>query len=202
MHWLGKGLFVFVSILMVSGCAARGKTDGVSPEHLTPNDWVSLGKPGSFHQILDGFVGTWDVHVSSWSDPKANPDVSVALSRSKWILGNRFLEERFDGSMAGQYYKGRGIMGYDAGARLFTSIWIDSLNTSMAISKGKFSPDSKTFELVGEVYDPLMGRMKETYTEIRLVSNDEYEINMIDNAPNGRKFRSLSLVYRRKKEVS
>ena len=104
--------------------------------------------------------------------------------------------------MAGQYYKGRGIMGYDAGARLFTSIWIDSLNTSMAISKGKFSPDSKTFELVGEVYDPLMGRMKETYTEIRLVSNDEYEINMIDNAPNGRKFRSLSLVYRRKKEVS
>jgi hypothetical protein len=202
MHCLHKGFVAVILTLLVSGCAARAKTDGVSPDSLTPLDWVSLSKPSSSHQLLDMFAGTWDVQVSSWSDPKASPDISSGLSRSKWILGNRFLEERFEGSAGGQYYKGRGIMGYDGGARVFTSVWMDSLNTSMAISKGTFSPESKTFELLGEVYDPLMGRTKETHTEIRLVSNDEYEINMIDTAPNGRKFRSLSLVYRRKKEVS
>jgi hypothetical protein len=189
------------AVCLLAGCVANKPQVGVTPDSLTPTDWVALSKPGTEHELLNLFVGSWDVKVSSWSEPKAAPQVSPGFSRSKWILGSRFVEERFDGLAVGVPYKGRGIMGYDAGAKQFTSVWMDSLNTAIALSKGEFSPDTRSFQLKGEVYDPLLGRDKETLTEIQLLSPDEYEITMTSTGPNGQRFRSLALNYRRAKDI-
>lgn len=193
--------FVLTSLLL-AGCAAQKPHDRVTPDSLSPTDWVALSKPGAEHKLLNMFVGEWEVKVSSWSDPKAPPHISPGYARSKWILGSRFVEERFDGLAEGVPYKGRGIIGYDAGAKEFTSVWMDSLNTSIALSRGEFSPDDRTFQLVGQIYDPLLGREKETLTEIHILSPDEYEITMLSVAPSGKRFRSLALNYRRAKEAA
>jgi hypothetical protein len=113
-------------------------------------------------------------------------------------LGDRFLKEDFSGDVLGEGYQGLGLMGYDAASRRFTTVWLDSLNTAIAVQKGSYLPDSNSFELTGEVYDPLLGRTKTTQTQIHITSKDTYTVTMIDTAPNGREFKSLEIVYTRR----
>jgi hypothetical protein len=79
---------------------------------------------------------------------------------------------------------------------------MDSLNTSIATSKGIFNPATTTFELTGEIYDPLVGGIKETRTIIRILSKDLYEVSMVDRSARGQDFKSLELTYRRLESVS
>lgn len=181
------------------GCAPRASTDvlGVKPQHLTPEEWAAISRPGSHHEFLDTFVGEWDVDVVSWRDPKANPERSKARSSSTWILGYRYVREKYRSLERGPRYEGLGFLGYDAGANLFSSVWMDSLNTSIATSKGLLNPTTATLELRGEIYDPLLGRTKETKTFIRILSKDTYEVSMIDRTARGIDFKSLEMTYRR-----
>ena len=180
-------------------CSARKSTDvfGVKPQHLTPETWTILSQPGGPHELLDAFVGEWDVDVVSWRDPKANPERSKAYSSSTWILGYRYVREKYKSLELGPRYEGLGFLGYDAGAKLFTTVWMDSLNTSIATSKGLFNPATSTLELRGEIYDPLLGKTKETATFIRVLSEDSYEVSMVDRTARGIEFTSLQMTYRR-----
>lgn len=181
----------------MSGCSTR-KGEGVDPSKLTPSEWVSLGKPGRSHLLLGVFVGTWDVVITSRSAPQAPPDISTGTSISSWALGGRFVREDFKGSGASESYQGVGFLGFDSGARLFTSVWMDSLNTSMAVSRGRYNLDTHTFHFIGAVYDPLAGREREIKTQIKIVSPDQYEVSMLNSSPKGETFTSFQMVYRRK----
>lgn len=194
-----RNFALLVLALLISACAPRNQADllGVKPRHLTPEEWAALNQPGNQHDLLNSFVGDWDVDVVSWRDPKSNPERSKGRSSSTWILGYRYVREKFVSLEKGPRYEGLGFLGYDAGAKMFTTIWMDSLNTSIATAQGVLDPTTATFELRGEIYDPLLGRTKETRTFIRLLSKDSYEVSMIDRSAGGTEFKSLEMTYRR-----
>jgi Protein of unknown function (DUF1579) len=194
-----KRSILVVGVLLFLGCAPRTPTDalGVKPQHLTPEEWVVLSQPGERHELLNAFVGEWDVDIVSWRDPKANPERSKGHSSSTWILGYRYVREKFVSLELGPRYEGLGFLGYDAGAKLFTTVWLDSLNTSIATSKGLYNPGTSTLEFRGEIYDPLLGRTKETRTFIRVLSKDSYEVSLVDRTARGIEFQSLQMTYRR-----
>jgi len=181
------------------GCTPRNMADllGVKPRNLTPEEWATLQKPGNQHELLGMLIGEWDVDVVSWRDPKSNPERSKGRSSSTWVLGYRYVREKFVGLDRGPRYEGLGFLGYDAGARMFSTVWMDSLNTSIATQQGLFNSTTATFEFRGEIYDPLLGRMKETRTFIRILSPDSYEVSMIDRTARGVDFKSLEMTYRR-----
>jgi hypothetical protein len=170
---------------------------GVKPRNLKPEEFAALSQPGASHEILKNFVGEWNVDVVSWSAPDANPERSSARSSTSWILGYRYLREKYKGLEMGPRYEGLGFFGYDAGARVYSTVWMDSLNTSIATSKGVFNAETGTFAMKGEVYDPLLGRMKETRTLIQILSPDSYKITMVDRTARGKDYTSLQLTYNR-----
>ncbi len=192
-----RGVLGLVAAALAAGCSLGGER-GVQPGSLTPLEWAALSKPGAAHQLLSSFVGTWNVKITFWSSPSAPPQESVGSSTLTWILGDRFVHEEFQGDVLGERYQGLGLMGYDAAARRFTTVWIDSLNTAIAVQQGRYLPESSTFELRGEVYDPLIGRNKTTRSEIRVLSPDQYSVRMIDAGPTGADFTSLEIVYTRR----
>jgi hypothetical protein len=173
---------------------------GVKPRNLTPEQFAAISKPGAAHEVLKTFVGEWNVDVISWSSPDANPERSSARSSSTWVLGYRYVREKYKSLELGPRYEGLGFLGYDAGARVYSSVWMDSLNTSIATAKGIFNPETATFAMKGEIYDPLLGRMKETRSLIQIVSQDRYKITMVDRTARGRDFTSLELTYTRIRE--
>lgn len=189
---------IVCSVALLAGCSMHRHERGVRPEDLTPAEWAALSRPGESHKLLQGFAGDWDVRITFWSAPDAAPQDSHGSSTLSWILGDRFLQEDFHGDVLGESYQGLGLLGYDAAARRFMTVWLDSLNTAIAVQQGWYSPESSTFELKGEVYDPLLGRNKTTRSEIKIFSPNQYSVTMMDAAPNGATFKSLEIMYSRR----
>jgi len=189
-------------LLCIAGLIGCSGTRGVQPSELSPSEWVALSKPGVEHELLETFIGVWDVTVVSSRGPLSPSDTSYGTSRSTWILGSRYVQEQFEGAVSGSPYEGLGLMGYDAGARQFSTVWLDSLSTTLAVSKGRFDAAHNTFDLTGEVYDPLLGREKTTTTRIHVESRDAYHVSMIETLPNGQEYAALRVSYRRKREIT
>jgi hypothetical protein len=196
--WLSR-LIGFSFVLWCSACAPRSLEDslGIKPRNLKLEEFAALSQPGASHEVLKTLVGEWNVAVISRSSPDANPERSSARSSSGWILGYRYVREKYKGLEMGPRYEGLGFIGYDAGARVYSTVWMDSLNTSIATSKGVFNPETATFAMKGEIYDPLLGRMKETRSLIQIISPDSYKITMVDRTARGEDFIPLELTYNR-----
>ena len=192
--------FVLVCVLVQSlaGCIGRASERPVSAVGLTPTEWASLSRPGPSHKVLAPFVGEWDVRMTFWSSPGSKPETSQGVSSISWILGERFVQEKFTGTAGGDPFEGMGVMGYDNASRVFNTIWVDSLNTTMAMASGKFFAEGNIFELTSKLYDPLLSREKTVRSTIQFTSNDSYIFSMIDESPEGKEFKSLEMAYSRK----
>jgi hypothetical protein len=200
-----KHAFLLVSLLLSStlsiGCSltsSAGNVEGVNPDSLSEREWMALSKPGPSHRLLELFVGSWDAKLSFRSAPGGTAEVSRGQSTISWILGERFIKEEFDGEALGERFRGMSITGYDNAARRFSNVWIDSLNTALSTSYGKYIPEENRFDFVGEVYDPLRGGMKSTRSTMRIVSTNRYEFVMYDTAPNGLEYPALEIEYSRR----
>lgn len=194
-----QALSIPLSVFVVSACSLRSSTDGVSPVGLTPAAWAALSQPGASHRLLEIFEGDWDATISVRSAPGESAQVSKGRSRITWILDKRFLREEFKGETAGEEFEGMGLLGYDNGARVFKMVWVDSLNTALSVSTGRYVPESNVFEMVGEVYDPLFGREKTVRTTLQITSQDSYQFLMEDTAPSGKKFTAFEIQYARRR---
>jgi len=192
--YLTLPLFTLVAL----GCSLRPenqKVEGVNAAALSQGEWMALSKPGPSHRLLEVLVGTWDAKLSFRSEPGGKVQVSPGTSTISWILGERFIKEEFTGEALGERFQGLGITGYDSAARRFTNVWIDSLNTALATSFGKYLPEENRFDFIGEVYDPLRGGMKTTRSMMRVISTTKYEFVMFDTTPTGTEYAALQIEY-------
>jgi len=193
---------VAVFLVCTPGCSSlsnHSAEDGVSARTLTPMQWAAISRPGPSHKFLAMFAGEWESEISFRSSPDQQRQVSRGASTIRWVLGDRFLQEDFQGEAGGEKFQGMGLMGFDNGARQFKMVWVDSLNTAVAVSSGRYNPEQNVFEMTSEVYDPLIGALKTVKSVLRIKSADKYEFSMFDTAPNGREFISFEMLYTRRK---
>jgi Protein of unknown function (DUF1579) len=192
-------LTLCLSVVALASCSVVSKEAGEGRTKVdSPSEWVAMSKPGESHRLMDSFVGTWNVAMTFWGSPQSAPERSSGVSESKWILGGRFIQESFKGTVGGQNFEGIGLFGFDNGRRRFETLWLDSLNTSVARSTGTFDPENQIYSFEGEVYDPLVGRDKSTKTTIRFLSPDRYLLTMFDHNPVYGDYKSLEIEYVRK----
>ncbi|MBP9855658.1 MAG: DUF1579 family protein, partial [Candidatus Omnitrophica bacterium] len=97
------------------------------------------------HAVLNSLAGSWNTHASFWMDPKGPAQESDGTSQNAIIMGGRFLEQKFSGSMMGQPFEGRGIFGYDNFRKEYTGIWFDNFATGMMVSASQYNTTTKTF---------------------------------------------------------
>jgi hypothetical protein len=194
-------LVIISFTLFCAACAVSPRSadrEGVSAVGLTPGEWAALSRPGPSHKLLEMFAGQWDVKLTFWSDPKATGESSKGTSEISWILGGRFLQENFRGQLGGEEYLGFGIMGYDNGSRTFKTVWADSLNTAITTASGRYDPDTSTFALESQLYDPLVSGVKTILSTLQVNSANSYTFSMTDVSPDGRRFTSLEMQYSRR----
>lgn len=82
---------------------------------------MKLATPGEGHKKLDVLVGSWNAKSSMWGDPSKPPEVSEGTSEHTWVLGGRYVEQRFEGTFMGMPFSGIGYTGYDITTRRNTS---------------------------------------------------------------------------------
>ena len=159
--------------------------------------WQKAMTPGDAHKKLDGMVGTWNTAVKSWMAPGAPPSESAGVSENRWILGNRYVEQRFKGTFMGMPFEGVGYTGYDNVKKEYFGTWMDNMSTGMMVSTGQ--GDGKTFKFKGDMADPMTGKNSVIDEKITVVSDDQHVLEMWGAGPDGKNFKMMEITYTRKK---
>jgi hypothetical protein len=178
------------SVLAVLALAMASRT--------TAGEKPDISKPGPEHKMLSTLAGTYEAKVKIYFDPNQPANESTGTMKRKMIMGGRFLEELYNGEIMGQPFYGMGLMGYDAMKKKYTSVWIDSMTTSMMQSQGTYDAATKTLTSTGEDIDPTTGKMMKSRDVFRVISPTEQVMDMYREKGDGKEFKMLEIRYTRK----
>ncbi|MCV2485592.1 DUF1579 domain-containing protein [Flavobacterium sp. SH_e] len=159
--------------------------------------WAAYATPSDAHKILADEVGTWNCDMTFWSDANAKPEKETSVAEIKMILGGRFQEAIYKGTMMGQPFEGKGIVGYNNATKEYISTFIDNMGTGMMTSTGKYNESTKSIEYFGEMADPVTAKStkyREVYT---IVDAQTRKMEMYDTK-NGTEYKSMEIVMTKK----
>jgi hypothetical protein len=191
-------VWVLSLCLMVTVAVAQEMPEMTAEEKAAMEAWIKAGTPGDPHQALSPMVGSFDVKMTMWHAPDTPGEEVTATSESRWVLGGRWVEQKFNGSVMGQPYEGLGYTGYDNMEEQYVATWMDSMSTYMMTMTGKASADGKKFSFSGMMPDPALGKSVPLDDEIVVVSPNRFEARMYSVTPEGKRYKMMEFIYTRK----
>jgi hypothetical protein len=198
------GVLALAMVLLAS--FALGDEKGKKAAKAGPPDekaameaMMKAGTPGDAHKKLEPMVGTFDTKVKMWMDPSKPADESTGKTESKWVLGNRYVQQSYEGTFMGQPFSGMGFMGYDNITKKYTGTWIDSMSTAMMNFTGKLDATGKVMTLTAMVNDPVTGKLCKITEKVTVADNDHYMMEMWGPDPSGKNYKMMEIAYARTK---
>lgn len=161
--------------------------------------WQKFATPAESHQKLAGMVGTWDAEVTSWMNPAAPPMKSMGTSENRWVLGGRWIEQRFTGKFMDQPFEGVGYTGYDNYKKKYVGTWMDNMSTAVMMSEGAFDAAGKSMTSMSTMDDFMTGQQQKIRTVVNVVDNDRHVFEMYGPGPDGKENKQMEIVYKRRK---
>jgi hypothetical protein len=176
--------------------AAKG---GPPDEKAVMEAMMKAATPGEQHKKLEPFAGTFDTKLKFWMDPSKPPEETGGKTESKWVLGNRYLEQRYEGTFMGQPFSGLGYTGYDNVSKKYIMKWMDTQSTGVMDMTGKWDPTGKVMTFSGTVIDPLTGKPCKITEKITVTDNDHHSFEMWGPDPTGKNYKMMEATYTRTK---
>lgn len=195
---LAAGMLATAAVL-VSGCASgTGQTVDMKDPQAMMEAYVKASQPGPAHRALEPLAGRWDAVVKAWAQPGTPPAESKGSGESQWILGGRYLEDRFEGQMMDRTFQGGGVTGYDNARQEYFSIWVDDMSTAPTILRGHADQAGKVFTYRGSYDDPVTGEHKRVRAVTRIIDQDHHTFEMYDVGPWGGEIKMMEISYTRR----
>jgi hypothetical protein len=160
--------------------------------------FMKAGQPGMNHRFLAQLEGHWKAETKSWMGP-GEPTVSEGESVNEMILGGRYLRQEFTGTFMGEKFQGWGITAYDNTLKKFTTVWIDSMSTSISTGSGELDADGKVLTTVQSYSDPMSGTQKTSREVLRIVSPTTFVMEMYETGPEGKELLTMEITYTKSK---
>ena len=198
------GVLALAMVLLAS--FAMGDEKGKKAAKAAPMDekaameaMMKAGTPGDAHKKLEPMVGTFDTKVKMWMDPSKPPEESTGKTESKWVLGNRYVQQTYEGTFMGQPFSGMGFMGYDNITKKYTGTWVDSMSTATMNSTGKADATGKVLTLTAMMNDPVTGKLCKITEKVTVADNDHHMLEMWGPDPSGKNYKMMEINYTRQK---
>lgn len=160
--------------------------------------WEAAATPGDHHKHLEVMAGEFEGTNTWWMAAGAPPNVSPMKCSGRMELEGRYLITHHKGDMMGMQFHGIGTMGYNNTTKQYESAWMDNMGTMTMFMTGTCSEDGKVFKMEGKFMDPTgkPSYMKETCT---VVDADTFRYDMYGPGMDGKEFKMMEIVYKRKK---
>ncbi len=183
--------------------AAPAVAAEVSPEEKAKNDemmakWMAYSTPGEKHQALDQLVGNWDTTMKAWMPGSEMAQESTGTSTVEWILGGRFIQQKFSGMHMGQPFEGIGLTGYDNQKQKYQAVWIDNMGTGMMTSTMNYDASTKTFSEEGSFSCPMKGSELFFKAVMTIKDADHYTYEMYTTDESGKESKMMEIQYTKK----
>jgi len=196
---LALGMVTLASVAMGTDKGTKAAKAGPPDEKAMMEAMTKAGTPGEPHKKLEPMVGTFDVKMKMWMDPSKPAEESTGKSENKWVLGNRFVQQSYEGTFMGQPFTGMGYTGYDNVTKKYTGTWMDSASTAMMNTTGKSDAAGKVMTFTGTMIDPMTGKACKLTEKVTVADNDHHMMEMWGPDPTGKNYKMMEINYTRKK---
>jgi len=192
---------VVLSAAVLFGMQEKKKAPAKPPmdEKAMMEMMQKYGTPGQGHKKLDFMAGSWTTKNSMWMDPAQPPEVTEGASEHRWILGGRYLEQRFSGNFMNTPFTGLGYTGYDNYKRQYVGTWMDTMGTCMLNMTGNFDKSGKILTMTGKMDDPMLKKEVTLREKMTIINNDEMLFEMFGPGMDGKEYRMMEMRYTRKR---
>jgi hypothetical protein len=160
--------------------------------------WMQIASPSEAHKKLEASVGTWDTTVQMWMSPDAPAQETTGVSKNTMVLGGRWLEQSFEGTMMGQPFHGIGYTGYDNYKKQYVGLWMDTQSTSAMMSTGTCDASGKTMTFTGTLDNCMTGTTDQFKEVLTIVDADHQNFEMWATGPDGKMYKNMEIHYTRK----
>jgi len=149
--------------------------------------------PGEMHKWLESQDGKWDAELFFWMAPdqSAGPP-SKATVENKMVLGGRYQESVYKGTMMGMPFEGHGTMAFDNAKKKFINTWIDNSGTGLMYMEGPYDETTKIITMSGKMIDPSTGKDCEMRQELKS-TDDKHQVLTMYTTKNGKEFKSMEI---------
>lgn len=155
-----------------------------------------------FHKKLKPIRGKYTQTIKWWSSPTAEPVESTSRSDTEWILGGRFLKQEFQGKWMEMPFKAVAILGYDRGAKEYTSVWMDTLGTKILFNRGTCDEKRTAITMHGEYINAVTGETVKAKSIMQMPNKKgELKIEVFRTGSDGQEFKCLEVVTKRLRQL-
>lgn len=159
--------------------------------------WEAYAAPSEAHKLMADEVGTWNCDMTFWSEPNGKPEKSTTTADIKMILGGRYQEAIYKGTMMGQPFEGKSTLAYNNASQEYTTTFIDNMGTGMMVAMGKYNEAAKSMEFKGEMLNPVNGE-KTPYREVYTIVDPKTRKMEMFDVKNGTEYKSMEIVMTKK----
>jgi hypothetical protein len=163
------------------------------------SDEPDYSKPGPEHKKLDVLLGEWDWTAKLWAEPGKEPVEFKGTAVRKWILDGKFIQEDVRSTVKEFPFTGMGLVGYDRRLKKYVTVWVDSENTEMPTSTGRFDEAGKVLTFEREGINPYTGKKAKFRDIARFLDKDRFTSEMLVTDEGGKEVKLLELNGIRKK---
>ncbi len=160
--------------------------------------WMAYATPNEHHKVLEQLVGNWETKMKAWMPGKETAEESTGTSSVQWILGGRFIEQKFTGMHMGQPFEGMGITGYDNQKKKYQSIWLDNMGTGLMTSSLNYDEATKTFTEEGSFSCPMKDGEMKFRASIKIIDENSHTYEMFTTDEAGQESKMMEILYTKK----
>jgi hypothetical protein len=179
-------LLVLTFLVAAVAIAADTPQDKAAQQKAAMDAMMKAATPGDAHKKLNAMAGTFDAKIKMWMEPGAQPMESSGKAVNEWVLGGRWLQQRFDGTFMNM-------------RQMYVGTWMDNMSTSYMTTSGGPDAGGKIWTFSGAGMDPMSGESVNLDEKITVVDNDHHSFEMSGPGPDGRMFKMMEITYTRKK---
>ncbi len=194
-----------LSVLALAALAlalpARAEDKPAAAPQMSDADMQAMMKsmmPGPQHQHLARMAGDWTFTNNLWMAPGQPPTTSEGTMHAEMMLGGRYLEEHWMGTMMGQPFEGRGTDAYDNVTQRYEGSWIDNMGTGIMTSSGTCDDTGKVCNFTAEASDPAKGGKTTVREVLTWVDDNTFSFAMYGAGPDGKDMKMMEIVAKRK----
>lgn len=116
---------------------------------------AEAAQPGPQHERLARMTGAWNVELTMWPEPGADPTKATGTGRAEMILGDRFLMLSMDLADTNPAGERVSIIGFDRRSDEYTILGMDTSGTYWVTARGPADGSGQRAVLSGEDHDAI-----------------------------------------------
>lgn len=162
--------------------------------------WREGMTPGPQHAMMAKSNGVWNAETTMWMEAGGKAETSTGTAVNKMILGGRYQQSSFKGTMMGQTFEGVATTGYDNARKLYVSNWVDNMGTAMLNMEGSWDEASKSITMTGKMYCAANKKDCQMREVFKMVDDNTQVMEMYGpDMKTGKEYKNMEIKYTRKK---